>query len=282
MKGSQVCAILFVSVTACREPDPPPQPDATPARATPSTDAQRTLACSHDAALPGTAYDVTKSKFAFGDNPSLGTANNQTRWVGRDGVATITASGAVTAIMNDHAPALEAPTWSDDPGALEDHVIDYFANMGIDRCQIATADITSNGSGIQTADGTVRMKWEPPTVVLARAIDGISIPESRASARWVKDDRATSEALYWPTIPAKVVRDAFALQEMLGDPSQLASYKSLLPDDAQVTGTVVIHHNDQAGPAFQATAVYEVELTDETRAYDTKGMLVPEWTKHSK
>lgn len=281
MRGSLVCALLFVTVSACREPDPAPQPDAMPAKLTPTPDAARAPACSHDDALPGVAYDVTKSKFAFGNKPSLDTANSQTRWIGRDGVVNIAANGAATAIMNGHAPALDQATWNDDPGALEDHVVDYFAAMGIDRCQIGTPDITSNGSGIQTADGTVKMKWDPPTVVLARAIDGISIPDSRASARWVKNDQATAETLFWPTIPAKVIRDAFALEATLSDPSQLTSYKSLLPADAQTTGTIVIHHNDQAGAAFQAIAVYEVELTNETRAYDTKGNLVPEWSHRS-
>jgi hypothetical protein len=282
MRGSHVCAILLVSITACREPDPAPQPDATPNERTPTPDIARGPACSHDAALAGTTYDVAKSKFAFGDKPSLDTGSHQTRWVGRDGVATIAASGAASATMNKHAAALELPTWNDDPDALEDRVVDYFAGMGIDRCQIAGPEITTSGSGIQAADGAVNMKWDPPTVVLTRAIDGISIAESRASARWVSGDRATAESLYWPTIPANVIRDAFALRDMLRDASQRTSYKALLPDAAQGDATIVIHHNDRPGSAFQAIAVYEVELPNETRAYDTQGKLVPEWTVHSK
>jgi hypothetical protein len=278
MRGIDVCAILWVSIAACREPEPAPQPDATPAKRAPTADVSRGLACSHDAALAGASYDVSQSKFAFGNKPSLDTAHHQTRWVGRDGIATIANNGAAVAIMNSRAPALDLPSWSDDPGALEDRVVDYFANMGIERCQVGEPDITSNGAGVQAADGSLSMKWDPPTVVLTRAIDSISIPESRASARWVSGDRATAESLYWPTIPAEVVRDAFALQAILRDPSQLTNYKARLPDDARGDGKVVIHHNDQPGPAFRATAVYEVELSNETRAYDLKGNPVPELT----
>src|ERR1700753_2747181 len=101
MRGSHVCAILFVSVTACREPDLAPQPDAAPAKVTPTPDVARGPSCSHDDALAGTSYDVAKSKFAFGNNPAQSTANNTTRWVGRDGVVSIAPNGAATALMNN-------------------------------------------------------------------------------------------------------------------------------------------------------------------------------------
>ncbi len=201
--------------------------------------------CEVGAPLAGAAYDITKSRFAFGSMPSEADASGFVRWVGVDGVVAIEESGGELGILNAGAPEGSLPDWSDDPTALASHVTAYFATFGVRPCQIEDTQVHGGSDG--------------RTIALARAVDGINVAESLAYARFDNQDQSTSEGFYWPTIPADVVTSARAFQAMLADPTGLAAYKDKLPAEAQGDGLVILHHTSSSSTApFSAAATYDV------------------------
>jgi hypothetical protein len=204
--------------------------------------------CEVGAPLTGAAYDVTKSRFAFGSPPVRDDANGFVRWVGDDGVVAIEVSGRELGSMNGGAPEASLPDWSSDVTALEAHVGAYFASFGVASCQTANAQ-ELDGSGGRT-------------ISLPRSVDGIPVSESLAYARFDNQDQSTSESFYWPTIPANVIMAARALHDRLADPTALAAYKAKLPADAQGDGGVVIHHTSSSSTTpFASAATYDVVMS---------------------
>jgi hypothetical protein len=221
-------------------------------------------ACFTGAALAGASYDVTKSRFAFGSVPSPVDAGSLVRWTGSDGVVAIFSDGSEMASLNAGAPEADLPDWSTDTSALAAHVGDYWVSMGVATCQIAGTGVDSSMGGGGSVDGGVTYTSAVQnTVGLQRVVDGISVVESVAVARFDVNDQTTSEAFYWPEIPAEVVSAAIALKNQLADPNALSAYKAKLPADAQGNGSVVIHHtNAGSTSAFQALATYQVVTQD--------------------
>ena len=202
--------------------------------------------CAAGAPLSGAPYDLAKSRFAFGSTPTRMDGFGLVRWVGDHGVVAIEKSGGELGEMNAGAPEVALPDWSNDPAALEAHTRAYFASFGVASCQAATAQVFENPFG------------QNPSLV--RSVDGVTVSESAAYARFNSQDQTTSEAFYWPTIPADVVTTARALHDRLADPAELAAYKAKLPAAAQGDGVVNIHHTSAASTApFAAAATYDVE-----------------------
>jgi hypothetical protein len=227
-----------------------------------SGSAAQSASCQPGATLTGAAYDITKSKFAFGSTPSMESASGLVRWVGRDGAVAIFASGMELGSMNAGAPETDLPDWSTDSMALSNHVIAYFNSMGVASCQIAFNPIHSMGSASGSIDGSFVVTSVSNTVALVRGVDGILVSESNAYARFNSADQTTQEGLYWPEIAASVVSAARGFRDRLADPASLAAYKALLPSDAQGDGQVVIHHSSGGTTsAFQAAATYDVAQT---------------------
>jgi hypothetical protein len=204
--------------------------------------------CVAGAPLSGATYDVARSRFAFGSAPVREDGNGLVRWVGDHGVVAIEPSGGEMGIMNGGAPEVALPDWSNDAVALEAHVRAYFASFGVASCQAPSAQVLGGSGG--------------RTIALLRSIDGITIGESLAYARFDNQDQSTSEGFYWPMIPADVVTSARALHERLADPAQLAAYKTKLPTDAQGEGVVNLHHTNAASTSpFEAAATYDVQAS---------------------
>ena len=201
--------------------------------------------CAVGAPLAGAAYDITKSRFAFGSTPTMSDANGFVRWVGVDGVVAIEASGGELGILNGGAPEASLPDWSDDPTALAAHVSAYFATFGVDACQVGGTGVLGGSDG--------------RTVALARVVDDIAVAESIAYARFDNQDQSTSEGFYWPAIPADVVSSARAFRAMVEDPAELAAYRAKLPANAQGDGVVTLHHTSSSSTTpFAAAATYDV------------------------
>jgi hypothetical protein len=201
----------------------------------------------------GAVYDVTRSRFAFGSTPTSEEVGDTTRWTGTNGVLVINnANGHVSASMNGGLGAA-SPDWSDDPDALAAHVRDYFVSLGVAPCQIGGTQVLGGSHG--------RM------IALARAIDGIRLPESMAHAKMNRDDHTTSEGFYWPTVPKDVVTRARAFRDRLATPAGLADYKAKLPENGQGDGAVVLHHRSAVvlpdrPKEFVAMPTWDVRLSD--------------------
>jgi hypothetical protein len=205
------------------------------------------LSCAPGAELTGASYDIKKSRFTFGSEPSEQMEPTITRWIGADGVVAIFSNGDEGGSLNGGAPEFSLPDWSEDPMALADHERAYFGAMGVPLCQIDDKPVITSGSG-----GT--------TAILERAIDGIPVGDSHAFAHFVVGDQTTGEGFYWPTISADVVTAARALRDRLADPTALAAFKLLLPPEARGDGDVIIHHTDGSFDTapFTAVATYDV------------------------
>ncbi len=202
--------------------------------------------------LPGALYDIGKSRFAFGSAPAREDSGTLTRFVGSHGVVCISPCGSATGIMNADAPETGLPDWSADTVTLTDHTRDYFAAMGVEACQVASADVPSalGGGGAAQKTGS-----------LTRAVDGILVAESYAFARFNVNDQTTSEGLYWPALPEETVAAARAFRDQLADPAALAAYKAKLPASAQGPGHVLIHHTPGTGTCsaqIDALATFDV------------------------
>ncbi|HEY8079223.1 MAG TPA: hypothetical protein VIF62_34060, partial [Labilithrix sp.] len=157
-------------------------------------------------ALAGVAYDVTKSRFAFGGKP----VQNGLRWIGTDGTLVDDPYGTVIGIMNAKAPESALPDWSNDPTALTAHVVAYWEAMGVPACQIMRTQILAE---VGPSGGS-------RTVELQRGLEAIPIAESTAQARMNNADQSTFEQFRWPEIPADTVTSARAFRDVLADPAQ--------------------------------------------------------------
>jgi hypothetical protein len=168
------------------------------------------------------------------------------RWVGDDGAVAIFSDGSELGVMNARAPETDLPDWSSDPAKLTEHAKEYWIAMGVAECQIAEPGVNGSSSGSST-------------IVFARGVGGVPVVESLAVARFDVDDETTSEAFYWPEIPANVVRAAIAFKKRLADPTALEKYKAKLPAEARADGSVVIHHTSAGSSSqFQTATTYEV------------------------
>ena len=202
--------------------------------------------CAPGAMLTGAAYDVGKSKFAFGSKPVRSLQGTDVHWTGANGVVAMDASGYTLGILNAGVAEANVADWNADDTALTAHMQAYFAAMGVDACQLAAAQITSDSSG-------------QATPILNRAVDGIAVLESFAWARIDANDLSTGEGFWWPTVSAAVVSAARAFRDQLGDPTALAAFKAKLPANAQGDGQVVIHHSSGLMSATSvAVASYDV------------------------
>ncbi len=209
--------------------------------------------CSQDATcgtlpgnLSGAAYDISKSRFAFGSKPSQNSTGWGTRWVGADGAVAIAACGQELGAMNAEAPESALPDWSAVEQDLVGHVEAYFATMGVDVCQVGSAAPSTSVQGV--------------TISLSRVAGDVPVWESTAYARFDSNDQTTDEGLYWPEVPSATILAAMNFSAMLAAPASLAAYKALLPASAQGDGQVVIHHSPcpSAQSAFASVATYDV------------------------
>jgi hypothetical protein len=250
-------------------PNPDPTTTTSPtASPTPSVGPVSACADAAGTGLAGVAFDVTKSRFAFGSTPVQLTTNGFTRWTGADGQVAVGPFGRAMGSMNSGASQAALPDWSEDPDALTTHVRDYFVGMGIPTCQIARTDVTASVG----SDGS-----HSRMILLERALDGIPVIDSRAGARINSADQSTNELLFWPGIPAAVVTAARSFRAQVADPTALAAYKAKLPAAAQGVGEVVIHHSAIAfmpDVPFDSATTWDTIVSSATRSYDANGVEV--------
>jgi len=218
--------------------------------------------CDPGATLIGASYNLSLSHFAFGSTPVRDdtTVAGLTRWVGTDGVVGIYSCGEEMGSMNADAPETGLPDWSSDSSALSEHVRAYWVSMGVDPCQIAEIQVQAGTNGY--------------SISLVRGVDGITIAESNAGAKFNVNDQTTSEILYWPTIPAETVTAARSFRSLLADPAALATYKAKLPATAQGDGVVTIHHAECPSLYYAPStpvATYDVSTGSWYSSFDIDG-----------
>jgi hypothetical protein len=185
--------------------------------------------------------------------------NGVVRWEGREGAVSIMPNGWAVGLVVPDAEELVFSDWSADPAMLEDHVVSYFAEMGVDPCQV-TASIDGGSTG--------------KSVQLFRFVDGIRVVDSSGSARLDSEDRSTSESLYWPEISANVVSAALEFKARLATADGLKAYLAKLPTSAQnaPNASVVIRHTSRSSSErFRSGVEYLVVGNGTFSGYDVDG-----------
>ena len=91
---------------------------------------------------------------------------------------------------------------------------EYLMAFGIRACQISNVQVFGSGGGGGPVGGPFTPAPSHSSIVLARAIDGIPVPESVAYATLNDQDESTRESVYWPAAPTSNLvagaEDAFA------------------------------------------------------------------------
>ncbi|HEY8042056.1 MAG TPA: hypothetical protein VIF15_19770 [Polyangiaceae bacterium] len=221
----------------------------------------------------GFVHAVERSRFRVGDNPAERLEFGSRKIVGDEGVFATRPTGLVLAISNADAPTRARPPL---PGGAEAHdalVRSYFLGAGLPADQMrdvspyaVVSKVGRSGPDFATLAGS---KLEYYFSTVSRQIDGIPVSDSFAWARLDADGNAVLESVYWPEIPAQVVRDALAFEARLEDAPTRAALLARVPRE----GKLVIHHTPgEWDGAFEATATYDVgEERGKVSHFDVEG-----------
>jgi hypothetical protein len=214
---------------------------------------------------PGREYRHTlaRSRFDPGAAPTSRSELGLDKLVGANGVfATDPVTGAAWASPNADAPAYKRPPLTTDGDTHNQRVISYFQSAGIPAAEIKNAHVTT----LMETGGASNQQIPAPKLtayysILARAVDGISVPDSFAWARFNADDQVVEEGVYWPPIPASVVDAAKKLASTLADPAAGPKLRAALPSAAAPEEVVIRHTNGADHSPFQAVAYYDVPVS---------------------
>jgi hypothetical protein len=223
-------------------------------------------------------HSLKKSLFNVGAGEQERVEGAYRRASGDRGVfLTDTITGATLGVLSAPAVAKGAPVRADDlqhlPRPLTDdpeqhtaRVRDYLLAAGVPQAQVSGTHVTTTMAGGGPVDqgmqpGQSRLLWY--TTHLERSLGGIEVEGSYAFAALDSEGKAITEGVYWPAIPASVVRQARALKQRLATAEGAQSFRTqaLLarPDVDDAPGEVKIVHT---GPSyhgnFEAKAVYSV------------------------
>ena len=222
-------------------------------------------------------HSLKRSRFSVGAGEQERVDGVYRRVSGDRGVfLTDTITGATLGVLSAPAVAKGTPVRADlqhlppaltsDPDQHSARVREYLLAAGVPEAQVSGTHVTTTMAGGGPVDqgvqpGQSRLLWY--TTHLERSLGGIPVEGSYAFAALDNEGKAITEGVYWPAIPARVVRQAMALQQRLATPVGAQSFRTqaLLarPDLGDAPGEVKIVHT---GPgyhgAFEAKAVYSV------------------------
>ena len=226
------------------------------------------------AAAAGFAFEhrIEKSSFDVGANPRDQSDASHQRLAGDRGVFSVdTVTGATLAIPSspgipkDQAAIARLPVaLTNDPDKHSAEVRKYLLASGVPQAEISGMHVTTTMAGggpIEDGVQPARSTFLWYTTHLERSLMGIPVESSVAFAALGSDGRAITEGVYWPAIPAQVVRQAVALKARLESADQSRAFLDKVrlarPDAAGAEGEVrIVHTGGGYHGAFEARAVY--------------------------
>ncbi|HVW29479.1 MAG TPA: hypothetical protein VHC69_29135 [Polyangiaceae bacterium] len=161
---------------------------------------------------------------------------------------------------------------------LEEHnakVKTYFVAAGLPADQIGqvagTAQVIESGPTDHWDKHTTRLRAY--TTILRRAINGVVIGDSMASASLADSGRAIRESVFWPSVPQSVVTDAKTMMATLAADG-MASFRAKLPSDVEVSDggiQVVVRHQSEsyAGTPYSRAVVEVMTKDGAVRVFDS-------------
>jgi hypothetical protein len=260
------CALLVAACSSApQEPSSGPTPNTPPSPVATTPEART-----------GFVHALEHSRFRVGASPFERFERGAREIVGDEGVFSTRPTGLVLAISNADAPTRGKAPLAGGADAHDEQVRSYFVSAGLPADQILSvspyAVVSKMGRGspdlaTRAAEGPPKLEYYFTTIT--RQIDGIKIADSFAWARLDADGTAVLESVYWPPIPAEVMRGARAAEARLRDTSFKATLLTKLPRDGQL----VIHHapGEWDGP-LSATVSYDVaEEQGKVSHFDLEG-----------
>lgn len=226
------------------------------------------------AVADGIAFEhrIERSSFDVGANPHDQSDASHWRLAGERGVFSVdTLTGATLAIPSspgipkDQAAIARLPTaLTNDPDRHSAEVRKYLLASGVPQAEISGMHVTTTMAGggrIEDGVQPARSTFLWYTTHLERSLMGVPVENSVAFAALGSDGRAITEGVYWPAIPADVVRQAVALKARLESPEQSRAFLDKVrlarPDAAGAEGEVrIVHTGGGYHGAFEARAVY--------------------------
>lgn len=222
-------------------------------------------------------HSIEKSRFNPGIRAQHEIEGSYSRTVGDKGVfMKDTVTGATLLVPNAlstgpksmEALKAELPQFlTDDPDKHSATVKAYLLEAGIPANEVSETYITTTmggggpiGAGIQAAES--KLLWY--TTHLKRSLNGIPVEGSFAFATLDNQGKSFSEGVYWPAIPAHVVRKAAALKRKLSSTDVEQQFRgkaeAIHPNAASSeAGEVrIIHTNAGYHGKFEAEAVYSL------------------------
>jgi hypothetical protein len=224
----------------------------------------------------GARYEhrIERSRFNVGAGVRHEAEGPYKRIVGDKGAFMVdTVTGATLAVP--HAPAVPkgTPGGSDSPRALTENpdvhsalVQAYLVAAGIPAAEVSGTHVTTTMAGGGPVSGGIqpsqsKLLWY--ATHLERSLAGIPVEGSFAFAALDSAGDVITEGVYWPAIPASVVRQAQALKHRLDAVDEwhafLARVKAVRPEVGEAVGEVkIVHTSARHHGTFEAKAVYSI------------------------
>jgi len=219
-------------------------------------------------------HRLEQSRFNVGAGARDEVEGPYRRVVGHRGAFVVdTVTGATLAVP--HAPAVPkgTPVGSDAPQAFTVNpavhsalVQAYLVAAGVPAAEVSGTHVTTTmagggpvSDGVQPSRST--LLWY--TTHLERSLGGIPVEGSFAFAALDSTGKVITEGVYWPAIPASVVRQAQALKHRLDAVDEwqafLARARAARPEVGEAVGEVKIVHTSAGHHGrFEAKAVYAI------------------------
>lgn len=211
----------------------------------------------------GYQHGPEHTRVVVGDHRKTSERYGYLRMVGDQGtVATNIANGSTFAAAAPASSGAHLPSFGSN---YEDHdkfVKDYFVKLGLPAEQVGSVHAMTmlEAKGPSADVGRTVPRITAYYSALQRTVEGIPVADSFAWARANSRGEVVQEGVYWPAIPAEVLKEAQQFRELLADPHRLQGFKTRLAVSGGEGAVVIRHSSATGGNAFESFASYDVSL----------------------
>jgi hypothetical protein len=239
------------------------------------------LIASDDGGAPGYQHGAAQSRFLAGKQSRAVSDPGWSRQISDTGAFAISLhNGLALAAPNASPQADQKPFYTKDPADHEKQVMEYFISAGIPRDQIGGVHTMTrlSASGRYGEPHAAAPRIDGYISVLERKVQGFSVPDSVAYAQFDNDGHVISEGVYWPPVPAHVLRDAKRISDQLAATgAERTAFLARIPTGLP-SGQVAIRHSSatEQQDSFEIIATYDViERRTAAQPANTSGANLP-------
>jgi len=211
----------------------------------------------------GYQHGPEHTKVVLGDHRKTVARYGYLKAVGDHGtLATNIATGGTFAAAAPSSSGAHLPPFGTEYGDHDRFVKDYFVKLGLPVEQVASVHAMTmlEAQGPSTEVGKTIPQITAYYSALQRTVEGVPVADSFAWARVNSRGEVVQEGVYWPAIPADVVKQVHQFRELMADPRRQQEFKSRLGVSGG-EGAVVIRHSSAAlNEGFESFVSYDVSL----------------------